>query len=305
MEKFSAMRAFVRVVEAGNFTKAADTLGVPKAQVSRLVRSLEEELKTQLLNRTTRRVSTTADGLVYYERAVRLLDDLAELESSMGHAKTAPRGKLRVDAPSAIANFVLIPALGEFCARYPDIEIDIGVSDRPIDLIGQSVDCVLRAGDIGDDSLVARRIGRIDRVICASPDYLARHGVPQHPRDLEAESHRVISYFSNDSERWAYVLQRGSERCEVAVRSTVAVNDTGAVLAAALAGLGIARTAPFMAAAHLAAGRLVPLLTEWSSDDWPLYVVYPPNRHLSARLRAFIDWVAALFAPTLGDGAAR
>src|SRR5215813_1725870 len=131
MDKLSAMRAFVRVVEAGTFTKAAETLGVPKTQVSRLVQSLEEELKTLLLNRTTRRVTVTPDGGAYYERAVRVLDDIEELESSLSHATVRPRGRLRVDCPSAIANLILIPALGDFCARYPDITVDIGVSDRP------------------------------------------------------------------------------------------------------------------------------------------------------------------------------
>jgi DNA-binding transcriptional LysR family regulator len=305
MDKFSAMRAFVRVVEAGNFTRAADSLGVPKAQMSRLVQLLEEELKTHLLNRTTRRVTVTPDGAAYYERAVRLLDELEELESSMSHAKTTPRGMLRVDAPSAIASLILIPAIADFCTRYPDIHIDIGVSDKPVDLIGENVDCVLRAGEVTDQSLVARRIGEIGRFVCASPTYLKRHGVPQHPSDLEDDRHRVISYFSHGSERQTYVLQRGSERYEVNARSVIAVNDSGAMLAAGLAGLGIARTAPFMAAPHLAAGTLTPVLPEWSAGSWPLYVVYPPNRHVSVKLRVFIDWAADLFARMLKAPPAR
>ncbi|MDM0022263.1 LysR family transcriptional regulator [Variovorax saccharolyticus] len=299
MDKFSAMRAFVRVVEAGTFTKAADSLGVPKGQMSRLVQLLEEELKTQLLNRTTRRVTVTPDGAAYYDRAVRLLDDLEELESSMSQAKATPRGMLRVDAPSAIASLILIPALPDFCARYPDIHIDVGVSDKPVDLIGENVDCVLRAGEVTDRSLVARRIGEIDRFVCASPAYLKRHGMPQHPSDLEDGRHHVISYFAHGTERSTYVLQRGGEQYEVHSRSAVAVNDSGAMLAAGLAGLGIARTAPFMAAPHLAAGTLTAVLPEWSAGAWPLYVVYPPNRHVSVKLRVFIDWAAELFARTL------
>src|SRR5262245_33433771 len=215
VDKLNAMRTFVRVVEAGNFTKAADSLGVPKTQVSRLVQSLEGELKTLLLNRTTRRVSVTPDGAAYYERAVRVLDDIEELESRLSHAKVTPRGKLRIDCPSAIANLILIPALEDFCARYPDILIDIGISDRPVDLIGENVDCVLRAGEVTDPSLVVRRIGEIERIVCASPAYLKRCGVPRHPSDLEDVRHRVISYFSHGSERLTYVLQRGEERYEV------------------------------------------------------------------------------------------
>jgi len=235
MDKFSAMRAFVRVVEAGTFTKAADSLGVPKAQISRLVQSLEEELKTLLLNRTTRRVTLTAEGAAYYERASRVLDDVDELESALSHAQVAPRGRLRVDAPSAIASLLLIPALGDFCARYPEIQIDVGVSDRPVDLIAENVDCVLRAGEVTDASLVARRVGEIRRVVVASPAYLERHGVPEHPSDLEDDRHRVVTYFSHGSERQTNALQRGDERYEVQARCAVAVNDASAMLAAGLA----------------------------------------------------------------------
>src|SRR5262249_8951136 len=215
MDKLSAMRAFVRVVESGNFTKAAESLGVPKAQVSRLVQSLENELETLLVNRTSRRVTLTAEGGAYYERAARVLDDIEELESRLSHAKVTPRGKLRIDCPSAIANLILIPALEDFCARYPDILIDIGISDRPVDLIGENVDCVLRAGDVTDQSLVVRRIGEIHRLVFASPAYLKRRGLPRHPSDLEGDHHRVITYFAHGSERLTYALQRDDERYEV------------------------------------------------------------------------------------------
>jgi DNA-binding transcriptional LysR family regulator len=309
MDKLSAMKAFVRVVEAGTFTKAADSLGVPKAQMTRLVQSLEEDLKTLLLNRTTRRVTVTADGAAYYDRAVRVLEEIEELESSLTHAKVNPRGKLRIDAPSAIANLILIPAMGDFCARYPDIQIDIGASDRPIDLIAENVDCVLRVGEVTDQSLVARRIGEIRPIVCASPAYLKRFGVPQHPSDLEDDRHRVIAFFVRGSERVTYVLHRGDERYELNPKSTIAVNDSGAMLAAGLAGLGIARIGPSMVAPHLAAGTLQVVLPEWCAGVWPLYVVYPPNRHVSAKVRAFIDWVVDLFgrvqnAPVLSQATA-
>jgi DNA-binding transcriptional LysR family regulator len=295
MDKLSAMKAFVRVVEAGTFTKAADSLGVPKAQMTRLVQSLEEDLKTLLLNRTTRRVTVTADGAAYYDRAVRVLDEIEELESSLTHAKVNPRGKLRIDAPASIANFVLIPAMEDFCTRYPDIQIDIGASDRPIDLIGDNVDCVLRAGKVTDQSLVARRISDIRPVVCASPAYLERFGVPQHPSDLEDDRHRVVAFFFRGGEPLPYVLYRGDERYEVNTKSTIAVNENSAMLAAGLAGLGIARIGPVLAAPHLAAGTLQVVLPEWSAEVWPLYVVYPPNRHVSAKVRVFIDWVIDLF----------
>jgi DNA-binding transcriptional LysR family regulator len=299
MDKLSAMKAFVRVVEAGTFTKAADSLDVPKAQVTRLVQSLEEELKAQLLNRTTRRVSVTPEGAAYYDRAVRVLDEIEELESSMAHAKVSPKGRLRIDVPTAIATFILIPAMGDFCARYPDIQIDIGVSDRPADLVGENVDCVLRAGRVSDSSLVARRVGDYEFILCASAAYLKHFGVPRHPSDLEGGNHRVIGYFSRGSVRTTYTLHRGDNHYEVDAVPTIAVNDFGAMLAAGLAGLGIVRTGPFMAAEHLAAGKLQRVLPEWNAGGGPLYIVYPPNRHVSAKLRVFIDWAVELFARAL------
>jgi LysR family transcriptional regulator for bpeEF and oprC len=299
MDKLSAMTAFVRVVEAGTFTKAADSLGVRKAQVTRLVQSLEEQLKILLLNRTTRRVSVTSDGAVYYDRAVRVLDAIQELESSMSTSKASPRGKLRIEVPTALANCILIPSLADFLARYPDINIDIGVSDKPVDLVRESVDCVLRAGAVTDPSLVARRIGDIRRIVCAAPSYLRRFGTPQHPSDFENAQHHVIRQFPRADEDGMCELQRANERHLVSVQCTVAVNDATSMLAAGLAGLGIVRTTPFMAAPHLADGRLVLLLPDWSAGVWPLHVVYPPNRHVSARLRVFIDWAADLFAREL------
>jgi DNA-binding transcriptional LysR family regulator len=295
MDKLSAMKAFTRVVEAGTFTKAADSLNVPKAQITRQVQALEQELKTLLLNRTTRRVTVTNEGAAYYDRAVRVLDDVEELESSLSHAKVNPRGKLRIDVPSAVANFILMPALEDFCARYPDIQLEVGVSDKPIDLIAENVDCVIRAGAVSDQSLVARRIAEVQRIVVASPAYLKRFGVPQHPNDLEDERHRVLSYFSYGSERVTYALQRGDERCELHTRSSVAVNDAGTMLAGAVAGLGIARTGCFMAAPSVASGMLQVVLPEWSAGTMPLFVVYPPNRHVTAKLRVFIDWAVDLF----------
>jgi LysR family transcriptional regulator for bpeEF and oprC len=297
MDKFTAMQAFVRVVEAGTFTKAADSLGMPKPTVTRLVQSLEAQLDTLLLNRTTRRVTVTADGAAYYDRAVRLLSEIDELESSMSKAKVNPRGRLRIDVGSTVAQLLLIPALPDFYVRYPQIQIDLGVSDRPVDLISENVDCVLRGGEITDQSLVARRIGEFHAVICASPAYLKRHGVPQHPSDLEDERHTVVNYFSHRTGRvQPFNFAKGDERLEVRGRHMLAVNDSNAGLAAALAGLGVLYTATFMAGPHFASGALQPLMLDWCAETVPIHVVYPPNRHLSSKLRVFVDWVAELFA---------
>lgn len=294
MDQLAAMRAFVRVVEAGTFTRAARSLGTPKPTVSKLVRTLEGHLRTKLLNRTTRRVTVTPDGAAYYERAVRLLADLDELDGSMRLSQASPKGRLRVDVSAPLAQQVIIPALGDFAARYPDIQIDLGVTDRPVDLIGENVDCVVRGGELTDQSLIARRIGELHMVTCAAPAYLARHGAPAHPGELE-ERHRVVSYFSAGSGRTLpFTFANDQERHEVRGQSFVAVNDGNAYVSAALAGLGIVQAPVFLVDAHLAAGALAPVLAHWRVDPIPLYVVYPPNRHLSNRLRVFVDWVAEL-----------
>ncbi|NML18915.1 LysR family transcriptional regulator [Azohydromonas caseinilytica] len=295
--KFSAMQAYVRVVEAGTFTRAAESLGLPKPTVTRLIQALETHLQTKLLNRTTRRVTVTADGAAYYDRALRILGELDELESSMSHAKINPRGRLRIDVAASVGQLLLIPALPDFHARYPHIQIDLGVSDRPVDLIGENVDCVLRGGEITDQSLVARRIGEFHTILCATPDYLQRHGVPLHPHDLENGQHHVVNYLSHRTGRpYPLELAKGEERIELRPRHVVSVNDSGANLIAGLAGLGIVRTSTFQAQPHIASGALVPVLLDWCAQSIPIHVVYPPNRHLSAKLRVFVDWVADLFA---------
>lgn len=297
MDKFVAMQAFVRVVEAGTFTKAADLLTMPKPTVTRLVQSLEAHLDTKLLNRTTRRVTVTADGAAYYDRALRLLNEIDELESNMTRAKVNPRGRLRVDVGSPVGQLLLIPALPDFYAKYPNIQIDLGVSDRPVDLISENVDCVLRGGEITDQSLVARRIGEFHSVICATPAYLKRHGMPKHPSDLESDAHTVVNYFSHRTGRiYPYTFVKDGERVEVIGSHRLSVNDSNAGLAAGLAGLGIIWTTSFMAQSHIQAGLLQPILLDWCADSLPIHVVYPPNRHLSTKVRVFVDWVAELFA---------
>jgi DNA-binding transcriptional LysR family regulator len=299
MDQMAAMRAFARVVEVGTFTRAAQLLGIPKPTLSKLIQSLESHLRTKLLNRTTRRVTVTADGAAYYERVARILADIDELDGTMSLSQASPKGRLRIDMSPSLALLVLIPALRDFHDRYPDIQIDLGVTDRPVDLAGESVDCVIRAGTIADQSLIARRIAELHFMSCATPDYLARHGEPQHPSDLE-KNHTMIGYFSSPSQKpFPFEFKRGDKIVEVTGRYIVAVNDGNAYVAAGLAGLGILKMPAFMADDHLATGALRPILTEWSSDPIPLYIVYPPNRHLSTKLRVFVDWAAELFAHAL------
>jgi LysR family transcriptional regulator, regulator for bpeEF and oprC len=296
MNQLLAMRAFVRVVEAGTFTRAAATLRIPKSTLTKLVARLEGHVRTKLLHRTTRRISVTPDGADYYERVVRLLHDVDELDGSMASSQGRPSGRLRVDVGSAVAVLVIIPALPDFHARYPEIQLDLGVSDRPVDLIGENVDCVLRAGRLTDQSLIARRIGGLKFVTCASPSYLQRHGEPQHPRDLE-NGHRVVGYFKvRNGHSNAFTFIGGGEQHEIAPRAVVSVDDGNAYVAAGLAGLGIIQAPSFMLEPHLASGKLRQVLTGWRSEVLPLHVVYPPNRHISNRVRVFVDWVAELIA---------
>jgi DNA-binding transcriptional LysR family regulator len=297
MDRFDAMQAFARVVEAGSFTRAAETLHMSRTTVTQLVQQLEARLRVKLLNRTTRKVNVTPDGAAYYERVLRLLADMHDAEASLSSAAAAPRGRLRVDVPSPLARMILVPALPAFHARYPDIQFDMGVSDRVVDLIGENVDCVVRGGALTDQSLKARHVGDLQLRAYAAPGYLARAGRPAHPRELEDTLHRVVGFhWARSGKTYRYDMRRGDERIDVQGRYVLAVDDGNAYLAAGLAGLGILWLPDYMARPHRAQGELVPLFEDWQFEPMPLYVAYPPKRHVSARLRVFIDWVAELMA---------
>lgn len=291
------MRVFARVVEAGTFTRAADLLQLPKPSVTKLVQQLESHLRVKLLQRTTRRVTVTPEGAAYYERILRVLDEIDDIEADVTNAQTRPRGRLRVDIGSSLANRILIPRLPAFHARYPDILLELGVGDRPVHLIGEGVDCVLRGGVLSDPSLVARRVARMPYMTCATPDYLKRHGVPATPADL-LDGHRVVSYFSSRTGRYIPPhYERGDERIEINGHAVIAVNESTAHLTALLSGLGVAQTFAFMAHPHVESGALVELLADWEPPPMPVSIAYPSSRHPSAKLRAFVDWTVEVFAP--------
>lgn len=295
MDQIQAMRIFVRVVEAGTFTRAADSLSLPKATVTKHVQALEERLRVKLLNRTTRRVTVTPDGAAYYDRTVRLLTDLDDIEASMTNARANPRGRLRIDVGTSVAQLLIIPHLAEFHARYPDIQVDLGVSDRTVDLIGDNVDCVIRGGELSDQSLVARRIGNLEFITVAAPAYLERKGTPTHPLEIE-EKHASVIYFSPQSGRhYPLEFRRGDESIDVTGPYQLSVNESNAYVTSIVTGLGIGQITSWQAQRHFDNGTLVRLLPEWTQPLLPVYVVYPPNRHLSAKVRAFVDWAAELF----------
>ncbi|KPZ17324.1 LysR family transcriptional regulator [Pseudomonas syringae group genomosp. 3] len=297
MDRFDAMQAFARVVETGSFTKAAGTLHMSKTSVTQLVQQLEARLRVRLLNRTTRKVNVTADGAVYYERVVRLLADMDDAETSLSSAASLPRGRLRVDVPSPLASMLLMPAMPAFHARYPDIQIDMGVSDRIVDLIGENVDCVVRGGEITDQSLMARHVGDLQLGVYAAPGYLQRMGTPAHPLDLENSSHRIVGYlWARTGKALPYAMHRDGEQVRVQGRYTLTVDDGNAYIAAGLAGMGILWLPDYMARPYLARGDLVPLFQDWQLDSMPMYVAFPPNRNVSLKVRVFIDWVIELMA---------
>ncbi|KPU95382.1 LysR family transcriptional regulator [Variovorax paradoxus] len=297
MDRFDAMQAFARVVEAGSFTKAAQTLHMSKTTVTQLVQQLEARLRVKLLHRTTRQVKVTAEGTLYYERVVRLLADLEDADTRLASVTASPKGRLRVDVPAPLARLILVPALPAFHARHPEIQLDLGVSDRVVDVIGDNVDCVLRGGELTDSSLVARRVGDLRLGVYASPAYLARAGTPAHPRELEDSHHRIVGFLRSRSGTLAPIaLSRAGEQLAPRGRHVVALDDGNAYAAAGVAGMGVLWLPRYMAQAHLDSGELVPLFEDWEVASMPLYLVFPPNRHLSAKLRVFIDWVDELMA---------
>ena len=299
MDRFDALQAFARVVESGSFTKAALTLHLSRTTVTQLVQQLEARLRVKLLHRTTRRVQVTPDGAAYYERVVRLLADLDDADASVSTAAAAPRGRLRVDVPSPLARLVLIPALPAFHAQYPEIQLDMGVSDRRVDMVADNVDCVVRGGSLTDPSLIARHVGDLPLRVFAAPVYLQRAGTPAHPQVLDDADtpHCTVGFlWARTGRPLPYAMHRGAESVQVQGRYVCALDDGNAYLAAGLAGMGVLWLPHYMARPHLATGELVPLFEDWTMDPMPLYVAYPPNRHVSAKVRVFTDWVAGLMA---------
>ncbi|MXN77359.1 LysR family transcriptional regulator [Burkholderia sp. 4701] len=303
MDHLHAMRIFARVAHLGSFTKAAEQLQLPRPTVSNAVQYLEKHLKIRLLQRTTRRVALTAEGTAYYERCVRLLADLDDAETLFEDAGASPRGMIRVDLPERFALNEVIPALPAFHAHYPDLRVVISTTDRFVDLVADGIDCAVRVGALSDTSLVARRIGELAQVNCASPAYLARHGTPRSPDDLP--EHVAVGYFSSRTGReldWEYADMDTGEMHAVKMRSIVSVNSSQAYLACCLAGLGMIQAPRDGLDAPLASGALVEVLPEWNAAPLPVSVVFPHGRHLAPRVRIFVDWLAQTIGRTRPPG---
>lgn len=300
MDRIDLFRIFARVVECASFTRAADSLGLPRSSVSAAVLELEGRVGARLLNRTTRKVSATQDGAAFYERCLRLVADVEEAEGLFRQSAAQPAGRLRVDVPGRIGRLIVAPELPAFLERYPGIQIDLGMTDRAIDLIADSVDCALRVGPLADSGLIARPLGELILINVASPSYLERAGTPHTPADLS--DHVAVNYASPSTGRledWEWVDADGTH--SVAVASRVSANSGEGCIACCLAGLGLIQIPAYDVQHHIRAGELVEVMPHYRAAPMPMALLYPHRAHLSPRFNVFADWLGALMARTLAD----
>jgi LysR family transcriptional regulator for bpeEF and oprC len=300
MDRFETMRAFVQVVESRSFTRAAQQLDLHKASVSQQIRQLEERLGARLLERTTRAVAPTAEGLHYYRHACDILQQIDAAEAGLRKDTTAAAGHLRVDVPVAMGRLVFVPELRAFLERHPRITLELGCTDRVVDLIQEGVDCALRGGALPDSRLTARAVGKLRFVLCAAPRYIDAHGLPETPDDLAR--HVRVGYLAASNRRLQPIRLQDDERTvEVEMAARFVTTDSAAVLSAGLDGLGLVHVAEFVATHHLASGALVRVLPRWRCASLPLQLVTPSSRKRAARVQAFMDWAQGLVMRRLGD----
>jgi DNA-binding transcriptional LysR family regulator len=292
MDRFDEISAFAAVADARSFTQGARRLGVSSAQVSKLVARLENRLGARLLNRTTRDVSLTDTGRAYLERARGLLEDFEALEGSV-RDQSGPRGLLKVSAPVSFGASQLTPALLDFAAAYPEVSLDVSSTDRMVNLVEEGFDVGVRIGQLADSSVIARKLAAVRLVTCASPEYLARAGTPATPDDL-AQHEAIIDTNAHDPLLWSYGAP--SDRHEVRVHGRLRFGGADACVAAARRGLGVTLTPAFAAADDLRSGRLIPLLCAFEPPLIHVHAVYPHARHLAAKVRVFVDFLAERYA---------
>jgi DNA-binding transcriptional LysR family regulator len=295
MDRLAALEAFVSVAEAQSFSEAARRLRSSKSVVSRQVSALEAELGARLLHRTTRSLTLTEAGRGYFERATRILADLGEANLAVSQLQVAPRGRLRINAPMSFGFLHLAPALPDFLALYPEVSADVTMNDRFVDLVDEGFDVAVRIGTMDDSSLIARRLAPIRRVVCASPEYFKAHGVPQSPDGLKAHECLCNSNIASSHE-WRFLAMDGKP-WPVTVKGRLSVNNGDALRMAALKGLGVTNLPTFIVGGDLQAGTLTTVLDEFIPQDMALNAVYPHSRHLSPKVRAFVDFLADRFGP--------
>ncbi|AQU83534.1 MULTISPECIES: LysR family transcriptional regulator [unclassified Halomonas] len=289
MDRLERLHIFTRVVDCMSFTRAAESLSIPRSTVSTAVKDLESALGARLINRTTRALDITQEGHLLYKQALLLLEDYERLAGTFSTEVGGPSGKLRINVPGRLGRRVLVPALPDFLDRYPDIDIQMGVTDRAVDLVGEGVDCVIRVGALADSNLIARPLGSLPLCNCASPAYLARFGIPKTTADLS--THRIVAFVSSMTgsvESWEYEQEGRVE--SVLLPARVTVNTAEALIAGALAGLGLIQVPRYDVHHHLESGRMVSILPMAVPEPMPITLLYPHREHMTRRLEAFIDW---------------
>ena len=300
MDFLQQLQVFVSIAEHGSFARAADALRMNRPAITNAIAALEASIGARLLHRTTRRTTLTAEGEVFHERAAQLLADARETRNLFGGPGQKPRGRLRIDLPVALAKPFVIPNLPDFARLYPDVDLILGVSDQPADLLADGIDCVLRLGDIAVSSMVSRVVGYVRMVTCGAPSYLAQHGTPLTLDDLPM--HRAVTYFAGRGRHtidWHFVID-GEDRA-VKMRPGILVNETEAFIACALAGMGLVQAVGAGVEEYLKAGQLVEVLPEIATVKRAVSVMYPNRQHLAPQVRVFIDWITALFSPWKGS----
>jgi LysR family transcriptional regulator, regulator for bpeEF and oprC len=296
MDRLEAMRLYTRIVELASFSAAADDLDLPRATVTHAIKRLEARLGAQLLQRTTRRVRVTRDGETYYRHCLRLLADVDEVETDFREAVIQPKGRLRVDLPVSLTRLLVIPALPDFFARFPLIELDIGTGDRFVDLVREGVDCVLRVGELGDSGMVGRRVATLEQVTVASAAYVRRRGLPDSLAALQ-DGHLAVNWLSPTTRRAEPLeFMVGRRRRQVTLPGRVSVSGVDAYLGCCEAGLGIAQMPRYRIVDALKSGRLRELLPSHPPPPLPMTILYPQQRQMPARLRVFVDWLVELTA---------
>ncbi len=296
MDRLKAMQTFVRIVEANSYTKAAETLDLPRAALTATIQKLEAYLGTQLLQRTTRTLSLTSDGAEYFRHCLAILAAVEEAEAPFRASDIErPQGRLRVEMPGAVGRFVVLPRLAGFRHAYPDVELVLSLGERVVDVVREGIDCAVRVGELQDSSLIGRQIGTMRSVTCAAPSYLAARGTPRTLEDLTG--HEAILHFAGSTGRpfgWDFLVAGAVHTAEV--RSTLATNDADGYATLALQGLGLVQIASYLVRPHLVSGALVEVLADTPPTPMPVSLVYPQGRMAAPKLQVFSRWLEALFA---------
>lgn len=304
MNNFADIVAYVRVVEAHSFVAAAQTLGMSPSAISKAVSRLEERLGARLLNRTTRSLSLTDVGTGFYERCRQALGQLDHAENEVTESRGVPRGRLRVDVPVSLGRRIIVPALPRFIAQYPELSVQMSMNDRVLDLVQEGIDVGLRVGNLSDSSLIARRVAQLRGLTCASPEFIERHGDPKTPADLKPE-HCIAMFKVGNNQTREWVYRKEGVELSVTPAAPLSFSDPESAVAAAVSGAGFVRTLDFTVEAQVASGLLRPVLEDWNEGSWwPVSVVYPQHRQPTAKIRAFIDFVAGLFPQSAGANGA-